>query len=97
MPLLYRYSIIKVTILSFERVAILGLYSPKVAIWEKIYYIHTKPVSYPPIEFSPRIQEKKLGIRKIFLHGFVFSIHGFEFPLTGLFFPFTGLSFHSRV
>ena len=61
-------------------------------------------ISYPPIEFSPRIQEKKLGIRKIFLHGFVFSIHGYEFPLTGLFFPltglffpFTGLSFHSRV
>ena len=57
----------------------------------------TNCFSYPPIEFSPRIQEKKLGIRKIFLHGFVFSIHGFEFPLTGLFFPVTGLSFHSRV
>ena len=54
-------------------------------------YIHIRKwFSYPPIEFSPRIQEKKLGIRKIFLHGFVFSIHGFEFPLTVL-------SFHSRV
>ena len=33
-------------------------------------------------EFSPRIQEQKLGIRKTFLHGFEF--------------PFTVLSFHSR-